>query len=168
MTRSLSAGILLHRPGAVSGEAAAGSAAGVGTREVWIAHMGGPFWTRKDAAAWSIPKGEYGQGEDPLAAALREFEEETGVPAPELDYDLLGRFVQRSGKEVTVFEAEYTGALRWVSSNTFETEWPRGSGRMRSFPEIDRAEWTASADARVRLVAGQVPMLDALLARVGR
>lgn len=156
MTAQLSAGILLHRPGPAGG------------REVWIAHMGGPFWARRDAAAWSIPKGEYAEPEDPLTVALREFEEEIGVTAPALDYDLLGVFRQRSGKQVTVFHAEHTGRLEWVASNTFELEWPRGSGRMRAFPEVDRAGWVTAHDARRLLVAGQVPMLDALEDRLSR
>ena len=170
MTRSVSAGILLHRRGTGAG-IGNGAGDGIGAaqhagadREVWIAHMGGPFWARKDAAAWSIPKGEYGDGEDPFVVALREFEEEIGMPAPALEYELLGCFRQPSGKEVTVYVAEYSGELEWVASNTFELEWPRGSGRIRSFPEIDRAAWTSIADARVRLVPGQVSMLDALLA----
>lgn len=114
-----SAGILLWR------DTAAG-------REVWIAHMGGPFWARKDDRAWSIPKGEFGAGEDPLGVARREFAEEMGMPAPELDYLELG---------------------------TYRYTWGNGDSR---FPEVDGAEWTGLEMARRRLVAGQVPMLDDL------
>ena len=146
----LSAGILLYR------------VTDAAEPEVWIAHMGGPFWARKDAAAWSIPKGEYRQGEDPFEAARREFAEEIGVPAPAADYLLLGEFRQRSGKVVTVFAAEADLAVSEVVSNTFELEWPTGSGRLREFPEVDDARWVGLAEARVKLVRGQVPVLDAL------
>lgn len=88
------------------------------------------------------------------------------MPAPALEYELLGRFRQRSGKEVTVFIAEFLGEMVWVGSNSFELEWPRGSGLMRSFPEVDRAEWTTVDLARSRLVAGQVPILDAMEERL--
>lgn len=145
-----SAGILLYR------------LTDAGEPEVWIAHMGGPFWARKDAAAWSIPKGEFLPGEDPFAAARREFEEEIGVPAPEADYLLLGEFRQASGKVVTVFAAEADLAVDRVVSNTFELEWPRGSGILREFPEMDDARWVGVDEARLKLVRGQVPVLDAL------
>ncbi|POH69989.1 MULTISPECIES: NUDIX domain-containing protein [Cryobacterium] len=147
----LSAGILLYR------------LTDAAEPEVWIAHMGGPFWARKDAAAWSIPKGEYGLGEDPFAAARREFEEEIGVPAPAVEYVELGEFRQPSGKVVTVFAAEADLAVDIVVSNTFELEWPKGSGRLRSFPEVDHARWVGLEQARVQLVRGQVPVLDALV-----
>jgi len=148
----LSAGILLYR------------VTDAAEPEVWIAHMGGPFWARKDAAAWSIPKGEYRQGEDPFEAARREFAEEIGVPAPAADYLLLGEFRQPSGKVVTAFAAEADLAVSEVVSNTFELEWPTGSGRLRAFPEVDDARWVGLAEARVKLVRGQVPVLDALAA----
>ncbi|TFC01659.1 NUDIX domain-containing protein [Cryobacterium adonitolivorans] len=147
----LSAGILLYR------------LTDAAEPEVWIAHMGGPFWARKDAAAWSIPKGEYRLEEDPFAAARREFEEEIGVPAPAADYVELGAFRQPSGKVVTVFAAEADVAVDAVASNTFELEWPKGSGQMRSFPEVDDARWVGLEQARVQLVRGQVPVLDALV-----
>lgn len=131
-------------------------------REVFIAHMGGPFWAKKDAAAWSIPKGEYSDDENALQAALREFGEEIGVAAPPLDYWLLGEFRQSSGKIVTAFAAESDLEVAEVHSNTFPVEWPPRSRRIREFPEIDRAEWTTIDAARTRLVKGQVPMLDAL------
>ena len=146
-----SAGILLWRRG-------------VDGLEVFIAHMGGPFWAKKDAAAWSIPKGEYLADEDALLAARREFVEEIGVAVPELDYVKLGEFRQASGKIVTAFAAESDFEVAEVHSNTFPVEWPPRSGRIQEFPEIDRAEWMPVADAAWRLVKGQVAMLDALAA----
>ena len=127
--------------------------------EVFIAHMGGPFWARKDAAAWSIPKGLF-TDEDPLAAALREFGEEIGAPAPTVGYRLLGEFRQPSGKRLTVFTGE--GDAQFVASNTFEVEWPPRSGTLREFPEVDRAGWFSVEDAGVKLVKGQLPILEAL------
>jgi predicted NUDIX family NTP pyrophosphohydrolase len=149
-----SAGILLHRVGA-------------GGREVWIAHMGGPFWARKDEHAWSIPKGELHLGEiddeAPMDAALREFEEETGIPAPNLDYTLLGTYRYSSGKLLTVFAAEAPAFdPPEIHPGTFDLEWPPRSGRTQPFPEIDRAAWTPIDDARSRLVKAQIPMLDDL------
>jgi predicted NUDIX family NTP pyrophosphohydrolase len=146
----LSAGILLYRRTDAS------------EPQVWIAHMGGPFWARKDAAAWSIPKGEYKPGEDPFVAARREFAEEIGVPAPEASYAELGEFRQASGKIVTVFAAEADLEVERAVSNTFTVEWPPRSGILRAFPEIDDARWVGSAEARVKLVRGQLPVLDAL------
>lgn len=153
-----SAGILLYRRGP--------DAAGTGV-QVWIAHMGGPFWAGKDARAWSVPKGEYVDGEDPLAAALREFEEEMGTPAPAADYLHLGDFRQPSRKVITVFAAEAAFAPEVIRSNTFPLEWPKGSGRIQDFPEIDDARWFPEQEARLKLVKGQVPILDALTGQVG-
>jgi predicted NUDIX family NTP pyrophosphohydrolase len=138
-----------------------------GALQVWIAHMGGPFWAKKDAAAWSIPKGEYTDDEDALAAALREFGEEVGVPAPQLPYVNLGEFRQSSGKVVTAFAAESDFDVAEIRSNTFDAEWPPRSGRIQQFPEIDRAGWMSLDDARIRIVKGQLPVLDALEQRVG-
>lgn len=134
-----------------------------GELEVLIAHMGGPFWARKDAGAWSIPKGEYTAEEEPLAAALREFAEEMGSPPPPGDPVLLGTVKQSGGKTVTTYAVEGDFDLAGFHSNTFELEWPRGSGRMQEFPEVDRAEWVTVDVAREKLVKGQVPVLDALL-----
>jgi predicted NUDIX family NTP pyrophosphohydrolase len=134
--------------------------------EVWIAHMGGPFWSRKDAAAWSIPKGEYVDGEDALAAALREFGEEIGTPAPDVDYVTLGEFRQSSGKIVTAFAAETDFTVETIVSNTFPLEWPPNSGKVQEFPEIDDARWVPLTDARVKLVKGQHAILDAVEARL--
>ena len=124
--------------------------------------MGGPFWVKKDAAAWSIPKGEYLEGEPPLDAALREFSEEIGTPAPDADYQLLGEFKQSSGKIISAFIAEVDLDLKFVASNTFDVEWPPRSGRIQSFPEIDDAQWFSLDDARIKLVKGQLPMISAL------
>ena len=147
-----SAGILLYRRGA--GQEV----------EVWIAHMGGPFWARKDARAWSIPKGEYLPDEDPLAAAQREFAEEMGTPAPPAEYFPLGAFRQPSGKVITVFTAEAGFfAPERIVSNTFELEWPRGSGVVRNYPEVDGARWAGEPEARTKLVSGQLPILEALM-----
>jgi predicted NUDIX family NTP pyrophosphohydrolase len=133
-----------------------------GGLQVFIAHMGGPFWAKKDAAAWSIPKGIHEAGEDALAAARREFGEEIGVPAPDLDYVLLGEFTQASGKVVSAFAAQSDFEVTEVNSNTFPVEWPPRSGRIKHFPEIDRAEWMSVDDAAWRLVKGQVALLEAL------
>lgn len=133
--------------------------------EVLIAHMGGPFWARKDAGAWSIPKGEY-TTEAPLDAALREFAEEMGSPPPTGDVIPLGSVKQSGGKVVTAFAVEGDFDLAGFHSNTFEMEWPRGSGRMQEFPEVDRAEWVTVDVAREKLVKGQLPVLDALQAHL--
>lgn len=146
----LSAGILLYK---ITDDA---------VLEVWLAHMGGPFWARKDAGAWSIPKGEYDEGEDPLAVALREFEEEMGTPVPGVPLLRLGAFRQPSGKVVTVFAAETDFRPDRIESNTFSLEWPKGSGKFREYPEIDDAKWFPMTDARARLLRGQLPILDAL------
>ncbi|MEA5455848.1 NUDIX domain-containing protein [Sinomonas sp. JGH33] len=148
-----SAGLLLYRRPAGAREADV---------EVWIAHMGGPFWARKDAHAWSIPKGEFADPEDPLAAAIREFTEEIGTPPPSADYRLLGEFRQPSRKLITVFAAEADFAPERIESNVFPLEWPKGSGQVRYFPEIDAAAWFALPAAREKLVSGQLPILDAL------
>ena len=128
---------------------------------------GRTFWARKDARAWSIPKGEYPAGEDPLSAAHREFAEEIGTPAPAADYHRLGDFRQPSGKIITVFTAEADFQPEQIVSNTFALEWPKGSGVIRSFPEINHAEWATEKEARFRLVKGQLPILDALLGHLG-
>ncbi|QCO96441.1 NUDIX domain-containing protein [Arthrobacter sp. 24S4-2] len=136
--------------------------------EVWIAHMGGPFWAHKTDRSWSIPKGEYLDSEDPLTAALREFAEEMGMPAPALDYIPLGAFRQPSGKIITAFAAESDFQPEQIVSNTFALEWPKGSGVIRDFPEIDDARWVGEREARTKLVGGQLPILDALIAHLGK
>ena len=134
-----------------------------GVTEVLIGHMGGPFWARRDAGAWSIPKGETAPGEDLRAAAAREFAEEIGAPPPAGAWLDLGDARQSTGKIVTAFalRGEFDPAA--AVSNTFEMEWPRGSGQIQSFPEIDRVAWFDVATARTRLVPGQVAFLDRLL-----
>ena len=149
-----SAGLLLYRVDA--------------SPEVLIAHMGGPFWAAKDEGAWSIPKGEYDpDSETPLDAALREFEEELGVAPPSGPPAELGTWAYSSGKRITVFVADGAGfdASDFVFGE-FELEWPPRSGRMQSFPEVDRVEWMPLTDARSKLVKGQRPALDALEARL--
>jgi predicted NUDIX family NTP pyrophosphohydrolase len=130
--------------------------------EVLIGHMGGPFWARKDDAAWSIPKGEHSPDEDPFAVALREFEEETGSPVPASDFVPLGSVRQSGGKVLTVWAAEGDLDADATTSNTFELEWPPRSGRLQEFPEIDRTAWVPLDVARTKLVKGQVPLLDRL------
>lgn len=133
------------------------------TLEVLVAHMGGPFWAKKDQGAWSIPKGEHTDDEDPFAVAVREFEEELGQPppvTPDLD---LGELRLPSGKRLWVWAGQGDCDVSHITSNTFELEWPKGSGQLKSFPEIDRAEWMPVSLARTMLVQGQVPFLDRLL-----
>lgn len=130
--------------------------------QVLIGHMGGPFWARKDERGWSIPKGEY-TVEDPLVAAEREFAEELGSPAPQGDTFDLGT-IRTSRKVLTAFAREGDFDADNIRSNTFTIEWPRGSGEMREFPEIDRAAWFDIDTATEKLVAGQVPLLERLVA----
>lgn len=134
-----------------------------GVLEVLIAHMGGPFWARKDTAAWSVPKGEYREEEDPSTVAHREFEEELGRPAPAGDIVDLGTSRQPSGKRITVFALRGDFDTSHVVSNQFDMEWPKGSGTVASFPEIDKAEWMECSTARTKLVKGQVEFLDRLV-----
>ena len=128
--------------------------------------MGGPFWAKRDGAAWSIPKGEVLEGEADLAAALREFSEEMGHPAPEAEWIPLGEFVQPSRKVVVVFTGEADFAVDRVNSNLFDLEWPPRSGRTQQFPEIDDARWFPLEVSRKKVVKGQVAMLDALVALI--
>jgi predicted NUDIX family NTP pyrophosphohydrolase len=146
---TLSAGILLHR-----GDRAA--------PEVLLVHPGGPFWARKDAGAWSIPKGEVGAGEDPRACARREFAEETGTATPAGDLAELGEVRLKSGKRVAGFALAGDLDADAVRSNTFELEWPPRSGRIQSFPEIDRAAWFGLDEARAKLNPAQVALVDRL------
>jgi predicted NUDIX family NTP pyrophosphohydrolase len=136
-----------------------------GTVEVLIGHMGGPFWARKEAAAWSLPKGEYAETEEPLAAALREFGEELGVPLPVEPADLveLGEVRQSSGKRLSIWAASGDLDPATVVPGTFTMVWPPKSGRTAEFPELDRVEWSSVAAARERLVAGQRTFLDRLI-----
>jgi predicted NUDIX family NTP pyrophosphohydrolase len=147
-----SAGILLYR----------GDADGI---EVLLAHPGGPFWANKDEGAWSIPKGEYDAGEEPLACAIREFTEELGaIPTgPFLD---LGELTQPSRKVVRAWAAHGAFEPMALKSSTFELEWPPKSGRKQAFPEVDRAAWFIPGEARRKILPGQVPFIDRLLLAV--
>jgi Predicted NTP pyrophosphohydrolase len=134
--------------------------------EVFLIHPGGPFWAKKDIGAWSIPKGEYAEDEEPLAAARREFREETG-------FDVDGEFVplapvrQKSGKVVSAWAVEGSIDAATIESNTFSMEWPPKSGRQAEFPEADRAGWFSPEDARVKLNPAQVALVDSLCAHLG-
>jgi predicted NUDIX family NTP pyrophosphohydrolase len=151
---SRSAGILLYR---VRG----------GAPEVLLVHPGGPFWSGRDLGSWSIPKGEYGDGEDPRACALRELSEELGTPLPVGDLVDLGSIRQRGGKEVRAFATRADFDPARLRSNTFTVEWPPRSGRRQEFPEVDRAEWLAPDAARAKLIAAQAPFIDRLLEHLG-
>ncbi|PSJ64886.1 NUDIX domain-containing protein [Kumtagia ephedrae] len=144
----LSAGVLVYRRTA-------------GAVEVLLVHPGGPFWRLKDLGAWSIPKGEYVESEDPEAVARREFTEETGWT---LDGDLapLGTVRQGGGKVVTAFAAEGDFDVNTLQSNAFELEWPPRSGRIQSFPEVDRAAWFRPQEATEKMIVGQRPLLRRL------
>ena len=148
----LSAGIVLYRLTGAS-------------PEVLLVHPGGPYWANKDDGAWSIPKGLYAPGEDALAAATREFAEETGT-TPAGVFVQLGDFRQPSGKVVAAFAVEGNLDLGGFVSNTFTMEWPPKSGRMVAFPEADRAAWFTPDAARVKVTKGQVPIIDALIAHL--
>jgi predicted NUDIX family NTP pyrophosphohydrolase len=145
-----SAGILLYR---LSG----------GAPEVLLVHPGGPFWARRDAGAWSVPKGEYEDADDPLAAARREFEEETGTALETGELLELGDVKQKNGKVVCAWAAEGNLDPDAVHSNTFTMEWPPRSGRTAQFPEIDRAGWFGIDEAREKLNPAQAEFLDRLL-----
>ena len=144
-----SAGILLYRRRAEGPEAL-------------LVHPGGPFWQKKDLGAWSIPKGEYEDGEDARACALREFEEELGARAPERALAELGTARQAGGKLVTAWAAEGDFDAAALRSNTFTLEWPPRSGAMREFPEVDRADWFPLDEARRRINAAQAVFVDRL------
>jgi predicted NUDIX family NTP pyrophosphohydrolase len=133
-----------------------------GAPEVLLVHPGGPFWEKKDLGAWSIPKGEYEEGEDPRACALREFEEELGVPPPTDAPSDLGSTKQAGGKLVSAWAAKGNLDPTRVRSNTFTLEWPPRSGAIREFPEVDRAQWFALAEARRRINPAQVVFLERL------
>jgi predicted NUDIX family NTP pyrophosphohydrolase len=148
-----SAGILLFRRHA-------------GTPQVLLVHPGGPLWARRDLGAWSIPKGEIGDGEDPKACARREFEEELGTAPPEGPLLDLGEIRQRGGKVVTAWGLEGELDPGEVRSGTFTMEWPPRSGTMREFPEVDRAAWFGVDEARERLLPAQAELVERLLERL--
>jgi predicted NUDIX family NTP pyrophosphohydrolase len=129
--------------------------------EVLLVHLGGPFWARKDLGAWTIPKGEVATGEDLLAAARREFREETGVDPVGTPFPL-GQVKQPGGKVVHAWALEGDFEPASLKSNTFSVEWPKGSGQVRDFPEVDRAEWFTMPEARRRILPAQAPFLDVL------
>jgi predicted NUDIX family NTP pyrophosphohydrolase len=134
--------------------------------EVLLAHPGGPFWAKKDAGAWSIPKGLCEDNEDPLAAARREFAEETGFE-PDGNLVALGSFKQPGGKVILAWGIEGDFDPRDLTSNSFAMEWPPKSGRQREFPEVDRAAWFEPDEAARKLTRGQVPILAALCRQLG-
>ena len=148
MAKKISAGLLLYRRRA--------------ELEVFLVHPGGPFWAKKDARAWSLPKGEFGEGEDPLQAAKREFTEETGF---EIDGEFrpLDPVKQSGGKIVYAWAIEGDCDPARLRSNLFSLEWPPKSGRKQEFPEVDRAAWFTIPQARERILAGQIGFLDQLI-----
>jgi predicted NUDIX family NTP pyrophosphohydrolase len=152
-----SAGILMHRGSPQS-------------LELLLVHPGGPLWANTDDGAWSIPKGEYDEAEDPLAVAIREFTEELGArpfsgPTKLLN---LGEIVQPGGKHVTAFAVAGDFDPATLSSNLFDLEWPPNTGRTQSFPEVDRAQWFRPEEARQKILPGQAPFIDRLLQRLAR
>lgn len=147
--KNQSAGILLYRPG-VSGP------------EVFLVHPGGPFWKNKDEGAWTIPKGEFDESEDPLAAAIREFKEETGYSIKG-DFKSLIPVQQKAGKIVHAWAIQGDIDEANLKSNFFEMEWPPKSGKKQSFPEIDRASWFRLSEAREKINSSQVQFLDQLV-----
>jgi predicted NUDIX family NTP pyrophosphohydrolase len=134
-----------------------------GAIEVLLAHPGGPFWQRKDAGAWTLPKSEYEEPEEPLAAALREWNEETGFAAAP-PFLSLGEVTQKNGKRVLAWAFEGDCEPQQLKCNTFEIEWPPKSGRRQSFPEIDRVQWFGLAEAREKINPAQAAFLDRLAA----
>jgi predicted NUDIX family NTP pyrophosphohydrolase len=148
-TQARSAGLLLYRDGPDG-------------REVLLVHPGGPFWTRRDRGAWSIPKGACGPDEEPLAAAKREFEEELGTAPPVGDMLDLGEITQRGGKRVLAWGLLGDLDVSTATSNTFAVEWPPRSGQLRQFPEVDRAEWFSVEAAREKINPAQAELIDRL------
>jgi predicted NUDIX family NTP pyrophosphohydrolase len=138
-----------------------------GVVEVLIGHPGGPFWARKDDGAWSVPKGEYLEAEDPWDAARREFAEELGMAPPDGRRIDFAPLTQPGGKIVTVFAVEADLDVRDAVSNTYTLEWPKGSGKVREYPELDRVGWFPVAQAQTKLLKGQRPLLNLLMAELG-
>jgi predicted NUDIX family NTP pyrophosphohydrolase len=148
MAKKNSAGLLLYRRR--------------GDLEIFLVHPGGPFWAKKDLGAWSLPKGEFDNGEDPLEAAKREFTEETGFPI-DGEFHQLEPLKQRGGKVVHAWAVEADCDASQIRSNLFSIEWPPKSGQMLKFPEVDRAQWFNIPEARKRILAGQSGFIDQLL-----
>jgi len=146
----LSAGLLMYRKSQ-------------GRVEVFLVHPGGPFWAKKDLGAWSIPKGEHHPNEEPLAAARREFREETGIE-PHGPLQPLKPIKQAGGKVVQAWAFEGDADPSAIRSNTFSMEWPPGSGRDKTFPEVDRAAWFGMDEAKTKILKGQVALLNELQA----
>jgi predicted NUDIX family NTP pyrophosphohydrolase len=151
MAKKISAGLLVYRRR--------------GEMEVFLVHPGGPFWSKKDAGAWSVPKGEVGEGEDPLQAAKREFQEETGFKI-DGEFHPLDAVKQSGGKVVQAWAIEGDCEPSQLRSNRFSMEWPPKSGKIQDFPEVDRAAWFNIGEARKRINAGQIGLLDQLVSRV--
>ena len=149
MAARRSAGLLVHRERGAE-------------REVLLVHPGGPMWAKRDAGAWSIPKGEYEPGEDPLAAARREFEEELGTAAPDGPVKDLGEVRQKSGKIVSAWAVAGDLDVTEITSNTVEVQWPPRSGKMLEIPEVDRAEWFGLRVAREKINRAQAELVDRL------
>jgi predicted NUDIX family NTP pyrophosphohydrolase len=152
VAKKTSAGLLLYRRR--------------GNLEVFLVHPGGPYWAKKDAGAWSLPKGEFGEGEDPLQAAKREFTEETGF-AISGEFRPLNPLKQPSGKVVYAWAIEGDGDPYQIRSNSFSLEWPPKSGKIRQFPEVDRAAWFNIPEARSRILPGQMGFIDQLISALG-
>ena len=148
MAKEISAGILPYRFES-------------GVLEVFLVHPGGPFWSKKDIGAWSIPKGEFGEDEDPLAAAKREFEEETGKTI-EGDFTPLQTIAQKSGKQVFAWAVEGDINAETVFSNTFKMEWPYKSGKYQTFPEVDKAAWFSVTEAKEKINPAQAAFINEL------
>jgi predicted NUDIX family NTP pyrophosphohydrolase len=140
---------------------------GPGGLQVFLVHPGGPFWAKKDFGAWSIPKGEFDEGEDGLVAAEREFFEEVGQRIDGGTVITLTPVKQKGGKVVHTWAVEGEVDETAITSNEFEMEWPPKSGRKARFPEVDRGQWFSVAEARRRVLSGQVPILDELAKRLG-
>jgi len=151
-----SAGLLLYRDD--------GGDSGI---EVLLVHPGGPFWRNKDEGAWTIPKGEFDDSEEPLEAATREFKEELGSPAPVGEYFPLKPIKQKNNKTVHAWAVKGDFDPATLNSNTFSCEWPPKSQRRQEFPEVDRAEWFAPDEAKRKILLAQVPLIDQLLQLLG-
>lgn len=135
--------------------------------EVLLVHPGGPFWAKKDKGAWSVPKGEFTDDEEPFVAAKREFGEELGCSAPNGEYIDLGSIKQSGGKMVYVWAVQGDLDPATVKSNTFRIEWPPKSGQEQAFPEVDKALWVTLDEAEVKLLKGQLPFLGTLIEKIG-